>query len=221
MYSHRRVPRFSETYRQYEWGQHQNPRLDFPWGFSIPAQSPLAFRPRVLDGHQLRFDLYGHQRWRRTDDPAIDLLVVCRVWALDLDDMYRSDWDPDRIFDELDHARGRVLVRFHYDKAQAGQDGPEFHLQVGGITEADELCWLHPDISVPRLATHPIDFTLGTEMVISTLYGVDDAVFRDPSMLDAIRLSQSSLLATYFENAARALRDGTRVLRSLWNPASP
>ena len=62
--------------------------------------------------------------------------LVLRIWSADEAIMYREQYDSELI-GELVTARSnplkeRVMLRCHFDLANPNQDGPLYHLQIGG-----------------------------------------------------------------------------------------
>lgn len=205
------------SYGGYEEGQHQNPKVDRPWGFAIDRGEPLQFTD--FDDHRLRFDLYGRFTWLEPNKPCVERLLVVRLWSLDPSVCFRKNWDATDIETALDDAdeMRRVVARFHFDQAQGTQPGPRSHLQFGGIPADEELSWWHKGISVPRLAVPPVDLTLGAELVVATMAGVNIDLFDDPSVTGAIKESQDLFLAPYIDEIRAAVVGGESALSLIWN----
>ena len=192
-----------------------------PWGFSIPPTDPLKFINTEVDGLKLRVDLFLRSYWK--DNPAerpSQLDVVIRVWCLDRDLYFRSEWDAQCLDERIDTNTGRVMLRFHFDLANPAQQGPKYHMQVGGNAQPDEYHWFPKALSVPRFLHTPVDLVLASEFIASTFYPTRYRdIRREPSWIGSMNDSQNHLLAGYFEEGHAAVCDGRSVLESLWNVA--
>ena len=189
------------------------------WGYSIHHSDPLRFVPTEVDGLRLRVDMFLKSYWN--SDPALnpsELNVVIRVWCLDEDLYFRSDWDAEALSGEIDPHYGRVMLRFHFDLANRGQVGPRYHLQVGGNSPPDEHHWFPKSLSVPRFVHTPVDLILATELIAATFYPSRYRdIRREPSWVGSRKDSQKHLLDEYFDLGRAAVADGGSVLESLWN----
>ena len=190
-----------------------------PWGFSIDPDDPLRFKRIEVEGLEFRVDLFLETYW--IDDPADkphQLNVVIRVWSMNPNIYFRSDWDAERLENDIEPEAGRVILRIHFDLANRDQPGPLYHLQVGGRQHDGDLSWFPRAVSVPRLHHMPMDLVLATEMIAATFYEDDyRANRRDPSWKSALRTSQGHLLSGYFRRATKAVDDEESVLEALWN----
>ena len=122
--------------------QRRQERLLRPWGFYIPPRDPLRFKATTHHGLKLRVDLFLKEYW--ADEPAerpCELNVAIRVWCLDPHVYFREEWDAQRLEGQIDPERGRVMLRIHFDLANADQPGPLYHAQVGGNPRPEEFCW--------------------------------------------------------------------------------
>ena len=210
-----------ETKDQFDEGRRQQriERPVRPWGFSIDPDNPLRFKKTEVEGHEYYVDLFLKTYW--IDDPANkphELNVAVRVWSMDPSIYFRREWDAKRLQNDIEPEAGRVVLRIHFDLANKGQQGPLYHLQVGGRQHEGDLSWFPSAISVPRLHHMPMDLVLATEMIAATFY--EDAYRanrRDPSWKSALRTSQGHLLSGYFQSATKAVDDEKSVLEELWN----
>ncbi len=190
-----------------------------PWGFRIGPNNPLRFAKTMVNGLDVRVDLFLSAYWE--EEPAerpVDLRVVIRVWSLEPQVYFRKEWDAPALEHKTNPDTGRVMLRVHFDLANSGQAGPHYHLQVGGNARPDELHWFPEALSVPRMLHMPMDLVLASELVAATFY--PDAyknIRREPAWTGSLRVSQSHLLEGYFGEALAAVRDNKSVLDSLWN----
>ena len=189
------------------------------WGFRIDPSEPLEFRETETKQLRVRVDLFMQAYWDA--EPATQpahLAVVIRVWSLDDFVYYRPDLDAQRLKDLIDPFKGRVILRLHFDLANAEQPGPTYHMQVGGNSRDDELHWFPKALSVPRFLHMPVDLVLATELVASTFYPREYKQIRREDMWTfSRRISQTHLLHDYLEKAQTALRNNNSVLEALWN----
>jgi hypothetical protein len=188
------------------------------WGFAIPPDDPLVFQRRVHAGIDLSSDLSCDLRWN--DDPGQLVMqkVLLRIWAHEEHVIYRADLDAEAILDRLAVDQRRVMLRYHFDLANADQEGPQFHLQIGGNPRDNETCWLHGGISVPRLAHSPVDLVLACQVVLANFFPAEaERVQRDPTVRGAVRKSQTTHLLPYFQECVRVLERDDDLLAALWN----
>ena len=189
------------------------------WGFRIDPPDPLVFRETVVDRLRVRIDLFMYTFW--DTEPAArpaQLGVVIRVWSLDHRVYFRPAWDAEGIEERINPNKGRVILRLHFDLANPHQQGPQYHLQVGGNPRDDELHWFPKALSVPRLLHIPVDLVLATELIASTFYPSEyRRIRREDLWKSSTTVSQSHLLHGYFTQALRAVKDNESVLEALWN----
>ncbi len=146
-----------------------------PWGYTINHEEPLRFKPtKIPHGVELQVDVYCDIRWINEDDKPVRQDIKVRIWSQHEDTIFNSERDSEKIFDQLfDSQRiypGRVISRFHFDKANPSQIGPEYHLQFGGIPEDYELCWHPKKVNVPRLAYQPTELFLTCQMIAANFF---------------------------------------------------
>jgi hypothetical protein len=206
-----------ESYARYMIGQSLNPRQHVEWGYSIPFDQPLSFVATDVHGLRLRCDIVCEIRWLDPANPPVHQELVVRLWAMDLNVMFRSHIDHEDVFETLDGVRGRVMMRYHFDLANTRQAGPRYHVQAGGNARAEEACWLHGAIEIPRLPYQPLDLVLACEVVVANLYDPWPASMSDPSLIGAIATSQAELLTEYYETIRGRLNARGSVLAGLWN----
>jgi hypothetical protein len=157
-------------------------------------------------------------------DPAAEPIehnITLRVWSLEKRLFFRSEWDAEHLEDTLDGLGRRVMLRLHFDLANSGQQGPKYHIQVGGIP--GQYCWLHPSMNLPRIAHPPSDIVLMCEMIARNFFPEEYRTIRtDPTWLRAVRDTQQSILQEYFRlchDTVRTKRHDQSVLDRLWNEA--
>lgn len=187
-----------------------------PWSFRIEPSRPLLFRPVQCRKLTLQPDICCQLMWDKPDSPPSLQNTLVRVWSLDPDVIYRGSLDSDCFRDTRPDRR--VMVRFHFDVGSVGQPGPRTHLQVGGKAGEDEYCWLHPSLTVPRLAHPPLDLVLACEVVVANF--LPDSArkeLQDPGWRMALLRSQQEFLAPFYDTCIQAIEDEESVLQSLWN----
>lgn len=190
-----------------------------PWGYRIDPEDPLRFRETVVDGARIQVDLVLKAFWgsEPAHQPA-ELNVVLRVWSLDPHIYFREEWDAGEMAERVYPDRGRVMLRLHFDLANAGQPGPHFHLQVGGNPWPEELHWFPKALRVPRVLHTPMDLVLASELVAATFYPTEfERIRREDSWRISRNTSQEHLLTSYFRDAFEAVSANKSVLETLWN----
>ena len=190
-----------------------------PWGFRIEPNYPLRFKNTNINGLNLRVDLFLTSYWDSNPSGVpCELTLAIRVWSLDKHIYFRDDWDAERLSSQINANTGRVMLRLHFDLANKGQLGPKYHLQVGGKPHDDEFHWFPDSLGVPRILHPPMDLVLATELIAANFYRKDYEKFkREAPWVDSMRTSQEYLLAGYFDQATRALKDKKSLLDTFWN----
>lgn len=198
---------------QYDLGQRNT------WGFRIDPPRPLVFRTTTTRRITVRTDLSTFIYWDREPAPApVKLGVLLRVWSLDEGVYFRPQWDAQTTVDRIDPDKGRVLLRLHFDLANPKQQGPKYHMQVGGNAQDDEVHWFPQVLSVPRLVHMPVDLTLATELVAATFYPDEYKRFRrEASWKSSRQVSQAHLLHSYFKEGLASIDKKKSLLDTLWN----
>ncbi len=192
-----------------------------PWGFEIRPDNPLRFRETLVEGLRFRVDLFLSAYWDANPaDSPIDLRVVVRIWSLDSNICVREEWDAPDVASKFDPDIGRVMLRIHFDLANRGQAGPQYHIQFGGNARPGELHWFPKALAIPRLMHAPMDLVLTTELVAATFYKKEyDKLSREPAWKGSRKVIQEHLLAGYFSRALGAISGNESVLDALWNPS--
>jgi hypothetical protein len=185
------------------------------WILTISRESPLRFRQSTAHGLRVQADLSCRLAW---DQGIKSQDVLLRLWSQDEHICFRNEFDAAAIRDRLPTPPSRVIARYHFDKANAGQDGPVFHLQYGGNPADEELFWHPESFAWPRILHHPVDLVLACEMVAANLFATEyRQIAKDPTWLAAIRNSQTHFVDAYFGRCRQALTNGASLMASLWN----
>lgn len=191
-----------------------------PWGYQIPHEMPLRFKDTIVDSSWLRVDVVCEALWLGEDEEPYSQQLVVRIWSLEDQVMFREDWDAPEIEARINPEYGRVMLRFHFDRANPDQQGPKYHVQVGGKAFPEECCWLHEAISVPRLAYPPMDLVLACEMIAANFFTEEYGRIRsDPLWRGVIRASQAYLLQPYYSICTGVLAgrgQNVSLLDELW-----
>ena len=191
-----------------------------PWGFEIPKSRPIKFKSSdVLSGHRPVVDIHCVIYWRQEDDPPIKQNVAVRVWTKEFDRAYREEWDSPYVLERLEASgsSSRVMLRMHFDKAEPNQRAPEYHLQLGGNADPDELCWHPEELNIPRLAFHPVDFVLACQIVAANFFPNHyEEIRKSPEWKSIVRASQDQFLGTYYSNCVESLAEERLLLDDLW-----
>lgn len=210
------------TKERYDHAMRNQPRgfIPVPWGYSIDHDQPVRFVPTEVNGIDLQVDVYCDIRWAEAEVPAVQDIKV-RVWSTHS----RTIFGPERDAADIDEAlrdptrtaTGRVISRFHFDKANPGQPGPEFHLQVGGKAEPYELCWHPESVKVPRLAHPPLELFLACQLVAANFFPREYAEIKKRSeWLWELRWQQASLLRDHYQRCLDAIDAEQSLLDALW-----
>jgi hypothetical protein len=205
-----------DLYQSYVGKTHYNHDITKTgWGFTITRKAPLIFEQTTIRKYSFRIDLNCELYWKN-DGPSRRNIAV-RLWALNKQMIFREEWDAERI--RGGSINERVMTRFHFDLADPGQSAPLSHLQIGGIADENEYCWLHTKIEKPRFPHMPMDLVLVCELIGATFY--EEQGFRkirkSGFWKGEIQKSQRTLLKNYFEGCLDAIAKDRSVLTEfLW-----
>lgn len=214
------IAQLDASKQEYDWSRRRtdNPNLRVaPWGYRIFHERPLRFRrSSVIKGLDLWIDLYCTALWRDEDTPAVEQVTHIRIWSDEIDYVYRPNWDAENVYTKLES--GRVMLRWHFDRANPGQPGPKHHLQFGGEARDDELCWFPGILDVPRLASPPMDLLLSCQLIAANFYWDEYMTFReDPIWHNIMCRSQRSMLEAYYDSCLKCIKNDNILLDELWN----
>jgi len=205
-----------DLYHRYEGKTHYNHDITYTgWGYSITRKDPLIFEQTTISKYPFRIDLTCDLYWKN-DGPARRNIAV-RLWALNRQMYFREEWDAERIGGES--LNERVMIRFHFDLAGPGQSAPQSHLQIGGVADENEYCWLHPKIEKPRFPIMPMDLILVCELIGATFYEERgfSKIHKSGQWRGEIMKSQHTLLRNYFEGCLNTIENNRSVLTEfLW-----
>jgi len=212
------------TRQRYEYAVRNRTRgfTPEPWGYTISHDQPLQFVPsRPPNGIEMQVDIYCDVRWTDDNIPAKQDIKV-RIWSDHGETIFDPNRDALHVFEQLaDPARtyrGRVISRFHFDKADPNQKhGPEYHIQFGGKAEEYELCW-HPNrINVPRLDYRPMELFLACQVIAANFFWNEYLEIREKrEWREELILYQDLLLEDHYENCLTLIRNHESLLDGLW-----
>lgn len=180
-----------------------HPNVTEGWGFKID-DPPLRFARTDIHGYQFAVDVLCDFRWK--DDLPCKRSIVLRLWSQDDRMFVREDWDSTQIIDlyTKNALTERVMARFHFEEAVLDTPEPPYHMHIGGLAKANEFCWLHPKIDVPRFPFPPMDLVLMCELVGANFYPQTYRKIRnDSTWKGCILKSQDALLRRYFEDCCK------------------
>lgn len=209
---------------QYDYAKRNQSRGFTPesWGYTIEHTQPLRFVPsKILRGVELQIDVYCDVRWEDDDRPVKQDIKV-RIWSQHDETIFDPHRDSTEIFDRLaDPERmhqGRVISRFHFDKANPDQKkGPEYHLQFGGKSEDYELCWHPKSVDIPRLEYHPMELFLTCQVIAANFFWKEYLEIREKrEWREELILYQNLLLLNHYEKCLNVIKNHELLLDSLW-----
>jgi hypothetical protein len=193
-----------------------------PWGYTIAHDQPLRFIPsKPPGGIEMQVDIFCDVRWTEDEIPVRQDIKV-RIWSDHDETIFDPERDAQTVYDQLIDPvrthRGRVVSRFHFDKADPGQkQGPEYHLQFGGKPESYELCWHPKKVNVPRLDYRPIELFLTCQIIAANFFWEDYLEIREKrEWREELITYQDLLLENHYENCLDLIRNHESLLDSLW-----
>ncbi len=191
-----------------------------PWGYVIDDAKPLRFVTSRVKDLNLQVDVYCKIYWQG-DAVPIEQDIKVRLWSEHNELIFDPDRDSPAVYDKLtDPLRdwpGRVISRFHFDKANKTQQGPLYHLQFGGNPKAYELCWHPTSVNIPRFQYHPMELFLICQLIAANFFWSDYLEIRETSeWRAALALCQKHLLLNHYRDCLNTLEKGEPLLDSLW-----
>jgi hypothetical protein len=219
------VEMVSLTKEQYDYAKRNLTRgyVPEPWGYTIDHQQPLRFKPKKIpNGIELQPEVYCDIRWMDADIPVKQDIKV-RIWCEHAETIYVEDRDSPRILEQLADPKrqykGRVVSRFHFDKADltAGHTyHPEYHLQFGGISMGYELCWHPPKVNVPRLNHQPMELFLTCQMIAANFYWEEYQEIKEKrEWREGLVYCQELVLRDYYQKCVKLIEDKESLLDGL------
>lgn len=196
------------------------------WGYQVFPERPLIFRQSQRPLQDNCVDLYCDIQWAE-DELPISQDIKIRVWGLHSDLMFREAIDSRNIQETLTDPerklKGRVISRFHFDRVNregSGQSSPEYHptyhLQVGGKSFQEELCW-HPEtFDIPRIPHHPMDFLLVCQLIAINFFPEDYNTIKEKAeWREQVSTTQKAMLETYYRKCLNWIVAGDSLLDRL------
>jgi hypothetical protein len=195
-----------------------------PWGYSIEHNQPLRFKPSVTRQLGLQVDVYCRVLWEDNDTPVRQDIKV-RIWTDHNDITFVPDRDAvaigDQLMDPERHYPGRVVSRFHFDKAALSPGAkseyhPEYHMQVGGKPEDYELCWHPKKVNIPRLMYQPMELFLTCQTIAASFFQDEYLEIRRKSeWRNTLLWYQRLLLRDYYAKCLSLIDENKSLLDGL------
>jgi len=191
----------------------------------IEPDFPLKFQECEIRNRKYHIDIYCFL-YRPDIDVSMrqnpDSLVV-RIWSYDINLHCNINSVCQTAHRQYSGTIPRVVARFHFDRANSGQQGPSFHLQFGGNSQNNEFWPMPPILKLPRFVHHPMNLFLACEFVVKTFFPKEyQDIVRNPIWKALRRETQIAYFRNYFLKI-RTLDTGdwtNSLLDSLWNEAN-
>lgn len=196
-----------------------------PWRLVIPPGNPLRFTSTKASQdlrHSFALDIACQIDQPQNGRITGEHNIAIRLWTSDATLYFRDAYDAARIPLDVEANGGqRVMLRFHFDHANAGQPGPKHHLQIGGTQHVGEFFWFPENIRVPRFCHHPLSLLMACEFVVRTFYPEAHVELeKEPTWRGAIATAQHTYLPAYYELQGINLNTSDidkSLLGKLWN----
>lgn len=190
------------------------------WGYEI-FKTPLRFQISTYNNYRLRADILCNIRWESENSVPYRQEVVLRVWSNDPEVMYRPYLDSEEIGERVtgqNSIKERVMLRCHFDLANVSQDGPKYHLQIGGSAIESEYCWFPKELDLPRLIHCPLEIVLLCQIIVANFFPEEyKKIRKDPTWVGAVKKVEKHLLKEYYQNCLDAITSKRTLLDDLWN----
>jgi hypothetical protein len=178
------------------------------WNYTITASSPIIFKTILHDKVNVEIipRIYtditlDESKLEQEGTPFVNIVSVLEIRSIE----------------------GKVLVRFHIDRANAGQSGPLFHLQYGGHSPGTDRDRPDFELREPRWAHPPLDIILLCEVVVANYYTTTwSEIKRQKGWMSLIEMSQQLCLEPYFSNIQKHVsKKDSSLLDLLWTRELP
>lgn len=210
------------TYDKYQRRKELRHKPTGDWGYSI-LQPALRFKIATYKGYKLRPDISCNLRWQKEGALPTTQELVLRIWSADEGIMYREQYDSELIGELVtaqdNPLKERVILRCHFDLANPNQDGPLYHLQIGGNAREQEHCWYPKEFDLPRLVYHPLDTLLLCQLVVTNFFPTDyQDIRRDLNWRWAVKSLERYMLSEYYAQCLAAINSKkNNLIDHLWN----
>lgn len=171
------------------------------WTSAIPLGRPVSFE-RIAD----------------KNGATVNIALSADRIAVDQNDDQRPPFAGLDIAIALTDAVGEPVCRWHLDRANAGQAGPLFHLQIGGHLPGFRDREL--PIAEPRWCHPPMELGLLCEVIAANFF--TDAwatkLRDDPAWCNAVQTLQRLCYSAYVKRLAESLAvSSSTALTRMWN----
>ncbi len=212
------------TKKEYDYAQRNRTRgfTPEPWGYTIDHAQPLKFKPiQIPNGIKVQVDVYCDIRWEDSNAPVKQDIKV-RIWSTHEETIFDQNRDSahvqERLSDPERNQSGRVVSRFHLDRADSEQKcGPKFHLQFGGVPEEYELCWHPKKVNLPRLEHRPMELFLTCQLIAANFFWDKYIEIRKKGewRMEIIQY-QDLMLKDYYTECLTAITNKESLLDTMW-----
>lgn len=197
-----------------------------PWVLRIEPSRPIRFRDtseEPLVKHNLEVDLCCELSEPDVDGrPTGRHNIAVRVWATDPQQFFRPALDSEHIRQDLLLRKRRVMLRFHFDLADCSQQGPRYHLQIGGKSPDSDYSWFPDNWKLPRFFHVPVNLVLACEFIVRTFFPSRFVkIAQEQTWIGAIRSAEAAYLLPFLGSLPFVRVDYSQhkksLLSSVWN----
>jgi hypothetical protein len=193
------------------------------WRLVIPPTDPLAFRTTEDVNHRLEVDLACSLSEPNPQGiPTGEHNIAVRVWSKDKGHCFRDEFDAPTLRQLIEAEGRRVMLKFHFDLANKGQEGPRHHLQIGGKAHGADYNWLPDNWKLPRFVHMPVNLVLVCEFLARTFYPSQfKAILEEPTWSYAVKAAEETYLFPFLKTipyiTIHPNRRTDSLLSSVWN----
>lgn len=172
------------------------------WIFEIPKNKRLSFD--IYDNHKIVESIKISCRIKGNDTEIIEQNITFTYFSKNDDLIYRRDWDSESVKERYDSHKGRVMLKFHFDKkcVDTTISEPKYHFHVGGKSENEECYW-HPDeLELPRLPYPPLDIIILCDIILMNYFPDHYKKLKEenPDWFKLVKNSQKLFQKEYIKN---------------------
>lgn len=173
-----------------------------PWQIKIQPTKPLMFGAtdsEIAVKHNLEVDVCcSITEPDKSGTAQGEHIIAVRVWSRDDATYFRDEFDAEALRTPLKAQRKRVMLRFHFDLGNKDQEGPKYHLQIGGKGQATDYAWLPENWKLPRFAHYPVNLALVCEFVGRTFFPkAFERIAEEPTWKNAVMTAEKTYLLPF------------------------
>ena len=180
------------------------------WVFEIPKDKRLSFKINNDKNENIGF-IEISCKIKGLKAVIIEQNIIVTYFSRNVDLIYRSDWDSESVQNRYDSNKGRVMLKFHFDKKceDAKILEPKYHFHIGGKSDENECYWHPKQIELPRLPYPPMDIIILCDIILLNYFPNQYTKLKsdNPEWRKLVKKSQNFFQKDYIENVLNSINN--------------